>query len=200
LPQRLSAVYFIGSILSEDSFHREFKGRNSDIEGIQPRRKRLFLPARGKLVVKRLSAGGESDYLMKAKPYRVSIDEVLETHRRLPSVEEKEPFSQPKDRHFEIEGEARERAVLLKPALPDLRDLISNADKDIAGDHFNVKVKVTIAPDGRVKAVEKIESCGHPDIDLFAIRYAKKWNFSQLNPDLPQDDQEGILLLKFESK
>ena len=47
------------------------------------------------------------------------------------------------------------------------------------------------------KLVEKIESCGYQEIDFAAMRYVKKWKFSALDANSPQNDHEQIIPLKF---
>lgn len=198
--QRVSDISFIGSILDTDSFHHEFRDWHALSGASYPKSSRLFFPANEKMSTKRLETCAGTDYFLKVKPYKVSIDEILETEKGLPAEIKKELSLESTDRSFEIEGEARRRAVLFRPPSPDCQGLISTQQKDIIGEYYKVRLKIIIAADGGVRAVEKLTSCGYPEVDLLAIRYVKKWSFAPLSPDKPQNDQEGILLLKFKAE
>jgi TonB family protein len=67
-------------------------------------------------------------------------------------------------------------------------------------DYFSVKLKLTVDPKGDVTEVETLQTSGHPDVDLDAIRYAKKWKFQGLNPDRPEEDQQMVFLLRLKPK
>lgn len=198
--QRLSDISFIGSILDKDSFHREFRDWHTHSDASYSKLSRLSLPADEEISTKRLEVYADTDYLLKTKPYKVSIDEILEAEKKLPAGIKKKLPLESTDRGFEIKGEARERTVLFRPPSPDYQGLISTPQKDIIGEYYKVRLKIIIAADGSVKTAEKLTSCGYPEIDLLAIRYVKKWSFAPLSPDKPQNDQEGILLLKFKGR
>lgn len=191
---------FIGSILDEHSFHREFRDWHLRPDSSSPALNKLLFPANEKMAPKRLERYSDTEYLLKVKPYKVSIDEILEVEKILPAGIRKTPSLESAGRSFEIEGEARERTVLLKPPFPVYQSLLSTTQEDIIGKYCKVRLKIVITPDGRVKSVEKLVSSGSPKIDLMAIRYVKKWSFAPLKPDQPQNDQEGTLLLTLKAE
>lgn len=198
--RKLSDISFIGAILDEDSFHREFRDRHGRSDIGRPKLNRFLSPAKEEITRPRLEKYADREHLLKAKPYKFSIDEILETEKKLPAEMRKEPLSESADRDFTIEGQARERGVLFRPPSPDYQGLISASQEDIIGEYYKVSLRIIIAADGEVKTVEKLTSSGYPEIDLLAIRYVKKWSFAPLSPDKPQQDQEGEVSLKFKGR
>lgn len=199
-PQGSSEVSFIGSILDEHSFYREFRNLHLRSDSSSPALNKFLFPDNEKIASRRLERYSDAEHFLKVKPYKVSIDEILEVEKILPAGISKGPLLKSADRDFEIEGEARERTVLLKPPFPVYQSLLSKTQEDIIGEYCKVRLKIVITPEGRVKSVEKLASSGSPEIDLMAIRYVKKWSFAPLKPDQPQNNQEGILLLTLKAE
>lgn len=198
--RKLSDISFIGAILDKDSFHREFKDRHARSDIGHPKSNRFLSPAKEEITRPRLEKYAGREHLLKVKPYKFSIDEILEAEKMLPAGIKKELLLEPTDRDFTIEGPAMERAVLFKPPSPDYQGLISTSREDVIGEYYKVRLRIIIAADGEVKTVEKLTSSGYPEIDLSAIRYVKKWSFTPLSPDKPREDREEVVSLKFKGR
>ena len=198
--KRFSDISFLGSILDENASIKELKvGRLRSNERLSSSRE-LFILNKQDLYSERLDMHGERDYLSKSKPYKNSIDEILELEKKQPAITKEQTTSKPMDRDSEIEGEAKSRVILFKPPMPDCRQALFGQEGDIPQEYYKVKLRVLIGPDGNIKTADKLESSGYPEIDLIAMRYVKKWNFSPINPSSPQRDQEGIIFLELPAK
>jgi len=97
----------------------------------------------------------------------------------------------------EIEGPARFREVIYKPELPSfLRwDESLGVDLQGLGDSFEVGLRFSVSPEGKVESVERISSSGHPTVDIVAMRYLKGWQFAPLKAGADGGRQRGTIKL-----
>ncbi|HOX09421.1 MAG TPA: TonB family protein [Candidatus Omnitrophota bacterium] len=97
----------------------------------------------------------------------------------------------------EIEGPARFREVVYKPELPTfLRwDESLGVDLQGLGDSFEVGLRFSVSPEGKVESVERVSSSGHPTVDIVAIRYLKGWQFAPLKTGADGGKQLGTIKL-----
>lgn len=192
--RRLSRISFLGSILDDSSFKREFKVFGS---GRQKRQDKVFLLSEKAAESQRRKINFDNDYFLRVKPYSSSIDELLVVEKKLPVEKEENLAVGPKKEASGVEGDARGRAILFKPPLTGIKVFGSGElEKDTVAPYYKIKLELVIAADGNVKSVENLQTSGYPELDLAAIRYVKKWKFEPLSPDRPQYDQGGMVLLE----
>jgi TonB family protein len=191
-----SDISFLGPVLDEGSFQAKIQDLDPHLaQQRQSRSSPFLLPAKTEGTEK-IDISRERNHFLKERPYRDSIDELLETEKEFPPsidegkglIEGRVAASAENKKDFSIEGQARDRVLIFRPPFSDY----GGPSKT----YNNVRLRVVIAADGNVKSVDIIETSGEPKTDLAAIRYVKKWKFTPLNPDKPQHDQEGILSLR----
>lgn len=97
----------------------------------------------------------------------------------------------------DIEGPARFREVIYKPELPTfLRwDESLGVDLQGLGDSFEVGLRFSVSPEGKVESVERVSSSGHPTVDIVAIRYLKGWQFAPIKAGTDGGKQRGTIKL-----
>ncbi|MDD5310342.1 MAG: energy transducer TonB [Candidatus Omnitrophica bacterium] len=198
-----SAVSFIGSILEEGPvFPAPGQARDAADTGIVRLRDLAVSP----LMARDSAIPGGSGRLKSVS----DLDVLKEMEEKSPAgaalyakqVPEK-PFDEIKVAYktypSEIEGPARFREVIYKPELPtNLRwDESLGVDLDRLGNKFSVKLKFLVSPEGRVGAVERLSSSGHPTVDIIAMRYLKEWQFAPLKAAGPKEEQWGTVRLNF---
>jgi len=193
-----SNISFLGAILDEDSFRRDVGAWQPKPEVTYSRPKRFSLSIKPDRPADKIEVAIEKDYLLNKKPYKDSVGEVLKAEKIRPPLIRGEGPGPVLESHPGTG--ALGRAIIFKPPAPDCATLVHNLQGDIVEEHFKLKLKATIAPDGTVKLVEKLESCGHLEIDLAGMHYVKKWRFVPLAADVPQDDYEEVVLLELEAK
>jgi len=88
-----------------------------------------------------------------------------------------------------------QRTIIHKPGLP----LYPAWAKELSTD-FKIELKFLILPDGTIGNVEKISSCGYPELDEIGVRYVRSWKFMALPADRPQHGQWGIIKLVFRAQ
>jgi len=88
-----------------------------------------------------------------------------------------------------------QRTIIHKPGLP----LYPAWAKELSTD-FEIELKFLILPDGTIGNVEKISSCGYPELDEIGVRYVRNWKFMALSADRPQQGQWGVIKLIFRSQ
>ncbi len=195
-PKRLSDIYFLGSILdknSSDSSSTELASRSY----IKHNRDNSIFSAGNGSSLKRIRVEKDKSYHLNQKDKSKLIGTIIDTDKKVINLDSKETKFQLKKEIPEISGQAKNRSVLFKPPLPDYESLMSNSNVDISDLSLKVKLKVVISKDGSVKSAESIETSGYPEIDLIAIRYLKKWQFSLLSPDSVGADEEGAVTIEF---
>ncbi len=196
---KFSKINFIGAILDEDAF-----GYYKAKSGFDRNHKKDIL---GKLTGKdaagvsfseeRLSRAKLTPYL--DKPYSNTITEIIKEKKTLPLeasllIEKLGLIHSPK-----VKSEAANRQILFKPSTPVVNRAFQIGKAPSKGEKFQIKLKFLVSPEGKVVFIEKMKSCGYPDIDLIAIRYMKKWQFAPLAPDRPKKNQEGIMLFELKA-
>ena len=196
---KFSKINFIGAILDEDTFSY-YKAKSNFGRA---RKKDIFGKLAGKEMTRvpfseeRLRHARLTPYL--DKPYSNTITEIIKEEKDLPQdasllIEKLGLAHSPS-----VKSEAANRQILFKPPTPVVNRAFQVGKVPSKGEKFQIKLRFLVSPDGKVVFIEKVKSCGYPDIDLVAIRYMKKWQFAPLNPDKPKRNQEGIMLLELEA-
>ncbi len=197
---KFSKINFIGAILDKDTFGYY-------------KQKRGFSRRDEKYIVRKLSeennaaipfgerrsrlAGLESNI---DRPYTNSITEIIKERKVLPldiplPIEKMSLAYSP-----EVKSEAAGRQILFKPTPPTISRTFQVGKTPLKGESFEIKLRFLVSPQGKVIFIEKMKSCGYPDIDLIAVRYIKKWQFAPLSPEKLKKNQEGIMLLELEAQ
>lgn len=198
---RFSKINFIGSILDKDTFGY-FKAKdglaNDYLKGISMGN----LIGKGSSLVffqeERLKHARLNPYV--DKPYAGSITEIIDESKNMPQgtsllIKQLGATAAP-----QIRSEVAKRRVLFKPTVPVINRVFRTGKVPSKGEKFQVQLKFLVSPVGDVVFIEKMKSCGYPDIDLEAIRYMKKWQFAPLEASRAKRDQEGIMLLELEAQ
>ena len=191
-----SDISFLGPVLDEGSFEAKFEDSGPYSVSQRHIHNKFILSPKKAEGSDKIDLSYGRDHFLNEKPYKESIDEILEAEKELPQqIEERKiseqnegPIAAAKAKDFQMEGEAKDRALIFHPPSPDY--------EGFANISFNIKLKIIISADGNVKSVEILAISGEPEADLTAIRYVKKWKFAALSPDKPQKDQEGVLSLE----
>ena len=63
------------------------------------------------------------------------------------------------------------------------------------GDSFEVGLRFSVSPEGKVESVERISSSGHPTVDIVAMRYLKGWQFAPVKAGTDGGKQIGTIRL-----
>ena len=61
-----------------------------------------------------------------------------------------------------------------------------------------MKLRVTVGPDGLIEKIVNLQSTGHPQMDLVASKYIRKWRFESKLPDARSES--GVISIKFRLK
>jgi len=97
----------------------------------------------------------------------------------------------------QIKGPVAAREVTFKPELPPLVRWPTKMEHDLDVDNFEIELKFWVNKDGSVEFMEKLSSCGYPQIDIMAMRYMNMWRFAPLLPGKFTGSQWGRLRLNF---
>ena len=198
MQKRLSDIYFLGSLLDKKSLKHDLKDLDALSEGAKKGGVELPLDNQPTLSDKRVDFRIKRDLFLENSSGFQGIDSIIGTEKIFPNMIKKEHvYSEPDNTYPEISGKAKDRLVLFKPPFPDYKSAVSAHYKDNIPISFNVRLRLVITEDGTVNAADALETSGYPDIDFIAIRYVKKWKFIPLKPDQAQEDQEGIVQIRF---
>ena len=195
-PKRLSEIYFLGSILDNNSSDNSSTELASRSYMKHNRESSAFSASKGSSL-ERIRVEKDKSYHVNQKDKSKPIGTIINTDKKVINLASVETEVKLKKQILEISGQAKNRSVLFKPPLPDYESLMSNSNVDISDLSLKVKLKVVISSEGSVKSAESIETSGYPEIDLIAIRHLKKWHFSPLNPDSAGADEEGAVTIEF---
>ena len=195
-PKRLSEIYFLGSILDNNSSDNSSTELASRSYMKHNRESSAFSASKGSSL-ERIRVEKDKSYHVNQKDKSKPIGTIINTDKKVINLDSVETEVKQKKQIPEISGQARNRSVIFKPPLPDYESLMSNSNVDISDLSLKVKLKVVISSEGSVKSAESIETSGYPEIDLIAIRHLKKWQFSPLNPDSVGADEEGAVTIEF---
>ena len=195
-PKRLSEIYFLGSILDNNSSDNSSTELASRSYMKHNRESSAFSASKGSSL-ERIRVEKDKSYHINQKDKSKPIGTIINTNKKVINLDRVETEVKLKKHIPEISGQAKNRSVLFKPPLPDYESLMSNSNVDISDLSLKVKLKVVISSEGSVKSAESIETSGYPEIDLIAIRHLKKWQFSPLNPDSVGADEEGAVTIEF---
>ncbi len=198
MQKRLSDIYFLGSLLDKKSFKHDFRDLDTFSKKRQKSTAKVSLDEEQVIPVKRIGFGRERTLFLENSSEVTGIDSIIGTEKLFPdTVKRERAYSEP-DRGFpEISGKAKDRLILFKPPFPDYKVALSAHHKDNVFISCSVELKLIISKEGTVKTADILQTSGYPDIDLIAVRYAKKWRFTPLKPDYPQNDQEGVVQIEF---
>ena len=198
--ERFSKINFIGSILDNgspsyyDTQSASSPGRRKDVVG------KLAGSDSAGTTFSEERLGHVRLTAYPARPYGSSVTEIIsEKKNLLPEV----PLStEGLSTAFspEVTSEAGERQILFRPPAPTINRAFQAGKILYKGEKFEIKLRFLVSPEGKVVFIEKIKSCGYPNIDLIGTRYVEKWQFSPLAPDKPKKNQEGIILLELEAQ
>ncbi len=198
--ERFSKINFIGPILDKDTFGYFNQGEGFDRSRKKGKGKELMQTAKTDVsfAEERLRHATSVPFL--SKPYNNSITEIIKEKKDaqidLPLLTQQTVTSGV----GRIESEVAKRSVLYKPPTPVITGTFQAGKAPPKGEKFLIKLRFLISPEGNVIFIEKIKSCGYPDIDLVAIRYMKKWQFVPLDPNKPKRNQEGIMLVELKAQ
>ena len=97
------------------------------------------------------------------------------------------------DEKYTVAGALAARKIILRPPSPEYPEWAVKG-----GLEADMKLRVTVSPDGIVEAVESVESTGYPRMDLVASRYLKEWRFE--SRPFETESESGIVSVKFRLK
>jgi len=190
-----SDISFLGSVLDKESFWHELETLKMSSVLDQKGLGAPILLHKDALTTEPIKAPFHKSTRLDESHYKPNASEVIKKKKEFLVVSGDKDLAREEAGLSIIEGRAKERSIIFRPSPPDYKEVIV-LSQETAGAHFKVKLRIIISPDGSVKAVDNLETSGRPEIDLIAARYLKKWKFSSLSPDKPQEDQEGIISLE----
>ena len=196
---KMADISFLGAILDDNPFKHQFDISDSRFHRTT-KRPDIFNQSNPEgAVVERIPIYDKSDHFFKEKAYSRSIDEILETEKRIADTVGLEiELNEPAVKESQVLNLGPRRTVIFKPPLSSYRELGTNSAKENIDAYFKIELKVVILPSGDVKFIEILQTCGQPELDLKAIRYVEKWKFVPLSPDKPKEDQVEAILLELE--
>jgi len=117
-----------------------------------------------------------------------SVQEASATREEVeaPATEEVQQ-AQPLEVNTQIEGPLRGRALVYKPAPPQLTDIENDVE---------LRLKFWVLPDGTIGEVIPLKR-GDVQLERVAIAYLKKWQFQPLASDVPQQKIWGTIPIVF---
>lgn len=93
-------------------------------------------------------------------------------------------------KRYSVEGQLALRKIILRPDVPEYPEWATRGSVEA-----DVKLRVTVNPQGIVERVENVQSTGYPKMDLVASRYIKQWRFESRAFDT--ESETGIVSIKF---
>jgi TonB family protein len=96
------------------------------------------------------------------------------------------PASNPTNPASHIKGPAADRRVIFQPPLPSVT--VEN--------EAEIELRFWILPNGTVSRVVPLKK-SDPRLETLAINYLRNWRFNPLPPDVPSEEQWGIIPFKF---
>jgi TonB family protein len=87
---------------------------------------------------------------------------------------------------WQIRGPASKRKVVFKPPQPSLQLKAT----------VEIELKFWVLPDGAIGRVIPTRR-GDPTLEGEMMAYLKKWRFSSLPPDAPQEEQWGTIPIRY---
>lgn len=117
--------------------------------------------------------------------------EVLSVTR--PPVETVKPVKLDLEEKYAVEGNLAARKIIIRPPSPEYPQWAVKS-----GLEANMKLRVTVSPQGVVERVERVQSTGYPRMDLVASRYIKQWRFE--SRILDTESETGVVSVKFKLK
>ncbi len=120
-----------------------------------------------------------------------SVQEASATREdvKAPTTEEVQQ-ARPLEVNTQIEGPLRGRALVYKPAPPQLTDIENDVE---------LRLKFWVLPDGTIGEVIPLKR-GDVQLERVAIGYLKKWQFEPLTSDVPQQKIWGTIPIVFTSR
>ncbi len=120
-----------------------------------------------------------------------SVQEAAMTHEEPNSritgeIEQAKPL----EVNTQIEGPLKGRAIVYKPALPQLTDIENEV---------GLRLKFWVLPDGTIGEVIPVKR-GDAQLERVAIAYLKQWQFEPLASDVPQQNIWGTIPIVFTSR
>ena len=117
--------------------------------------------------------------------------EALDVSR--PSADTSQPVSLSVKKKYDIEGKLAGRKIIVRPPSPEYPQWAVKG-----GLEADMKLRVTVSPQGVVERVERVQSTGYPKMDLVASRYIKQWRFESRVFDT--ESETGVVSIKFRLK
>jgi TonB family protein len=96
------------------------------------------------------------------------------------------PASNPANPASYIKGPAADRRVIFQPPLPSVT--VEN--------EAEIELRFWILPNGTVSRVVPLKK-SDPRLETLAINYLRNWRFNPLPPDVPSEEQWGVIPFKF---
>lgn len=96
-------------------------------------------------------------------------------------------------KRYSVEGQLALRKIIIRPDVPEYPAWATKGSVEA-----DVKLRVTVNPQGIVERVENVQSTGYPKMDLVASRYIKQWRFE--SRAFGTESETGIVLIKFRLK
>lgn len=199
--ERFSKINFIGAILDSNTldFYREGKGLGQTKKAHNIVSELTVYDNSGSaLPDKKLNVAKLESNI--SKPYVNSITEIIKESKGLPAdifmqTEKTGAVDSP-----QIKSEVATRQILFKPPKPAISRAFQMGKAPVKGEIFQIRLRFLVSPVGDVVFIEKVKSCGYPDVDLIAIRHMQKWKFAPLGQDKPRKNEEGIMLLELKAQ
>ncbi|UCH12846.1 MAG: energy transducer TonB [Candidatus Omnitrophota bacterium] len=198
--EKFSKINFIGAILDKDTFgyYKQKKGFSYADEKHPVKKLSEENNAATPFAEGRLRFAKSGPYI--DRPYANSITEIIK-ERKVSPPDAPLPIEKISSAYSsEVKSEAAGRQVLFKPTPPTISRTFQVGKTPFKGESFEIKLRFLVSPQGKVVFIEKMKSCGYPDVDLIAVRYIKKWQFAPLSPEKLKKNQEGIMLLQLEAQ
>lgn len=122
-------------------------------------------------------------------PMKDAVQEAAITpESQQPAMTDETEEAKPLDINTQIEGPLRGRAIVYKPAPPQLTTDIEN--------EVELRLKFWVLPDGTIGDVIPLKR-GDAKLERIAIAYLRQWQFEPLQPDIPQERIWGTIPIVF---
>lgn len=110
-----------------------------------------------------------------------------------PSVETVKLLSLDIEKKYIIKGTLAGRKIIIRPPSPEYPQWAVKGSLEA-----DMKLRITVSPQGVVEKVERVQSTGYPRMDLMASRYIKQWRFE--SRILDTESETGVVSVKFRLK
>ena len=190
---KLSEIYFLGSLLDRGSIEYEFKSQ----DGFSRRDRRVLIVKtfQGK-DIKGLHLAPfekENDTMIKKMYYDFRKVSSIRTGKVTPRTENSSLYEGPFIEISVPEGKSTQREIIFRPLLSEFKAVVIEAQKNNnLSSYYDVDISALIKSDGIVESARIIKTSGVADIDIIVIDYVKKCKFKSLEADGIQESAISI--------